>query len=78
VEGCMSYEPKDDTGNLWRNDKRENDKQPEFRGDAKVVCPHCQGSFLARLSAWVNEAKGGKKYFGIKFSKPEAKVAADF
>lgn len=73
----MSYEPKDNSGSLFRNEKRDNDSQPEYRGDAKVVCPHCRASFLTKLSAWVNEAASGKKYFGIKFGAPREAATAE-
>ncbi len=60
----MSYEQKDNSGSLFRVENRESDKHPEFNGSAKI-----RGTEFW-LSAWVNESKGGKKYFSIKF-KPK-------
>jgi hypothetical protein len=29
----MAFEPKNDSGSLFRNDRRESDSHPEYRGD---------------------------------------------
>lgn len=62
------FEPKEDTGQLFRNDKRESEKHPEFRGEYKVRCPGCGLGILGRISAWVRESKSGNKYFSLAFS----------
>jgi uncharacterized protein (DUF736 family) len=54
------YEPKEGAGNLFRNDRQENDKQPSHRGEMKI-----EGKVF-RLSAWVRESKKGEKYFSIQ------------
>lgn len=59
------YEPKEGAGNLFRNDKRETDAQPQYRGEIKI-----EGK-VYRLSAWVRETKTGDKYFGIAATPKE-------
>jgi hypothetical protein len=58
----MSYEQKDNTGVLFRNEKREKETQPTHAGQAMV------NGEMVKIAAWVNE-KNGKKYFSLKFSE---------
>ena len=56
------------TGMMMRNDSRETEKHPEFRGSINV------GGVDYWLSAWVNEGKPGskiegRKYFSLKRSE---------
>lgn len=48
------------SGALFRNDRRETDKQPEYTGRAEV------DGVDYWISAWVNEGRKGK-FFSIKF-----------
>lgn len=48
------FEHRELTGNLFKNDKRETDAHPHYRGEVKV-----QGR-LYKLSAWIKEGKRGK------------------
>ena len=47
-------EQREMSGILSRNDKRESEKQPEFRGECTI-----EGKAY-RISAWVKEGKSGK------------------
>ena len=58
------YEMKDNTFSLFRNDKKEKENQPDYTGDIMV-----EGKKL-RLSAWLKESKGGKKYINGSVSEP--------
>ena len=49
------YEMKDKTFALFRNEKKEKETQPDYQGDIMI-----EGKKF-RLSAWLNETKGGKK-----------------
>lgn len=60
-------EAKDMSGFLMRDDKRSNERAPEFTGKAVVF-----GKEL-RVAAWVKESKGGKKYFSLAFEEPRDK-----
>ena len=48
------------SGALFRNDKRETEKHPEYTGKITI-----EGREFY-LSAWVNEMRNGQKYFSIK------------
>lgn len=50
----MSYEQKDNTFTLFKNDKGENPKRPDYTGKALV------NGVEVRLSAWIREGKSGK------------------
>ena len=61
----MSYQHKPDSGSLFRNDKKESDKHPDYKGDALI-----DGREFW-LSAWINEGKNGK-YMSVKFNEKQA------
>jgi hypothetical protein len=55
------YTPQPNTFSLFANDKGDNPKRPDYKGD--IVLP--DGTKM-RLSAWVKEAKSGKKFLSGK------------
>lgn len=61
----MAYEPKDNAGTLFKNEKKESEKHPDYTGKALI-----KGQQFY-MSAWLNESKDGKKYMAFKFSEPE-------
>ena len=64
------------SGSLSRNDKRQNDKQPEFKGQCLVHCSNCNNHVEFWLSAWVKESKEkGRKFFSLAF-KPKQDLGA--
>jgi hypothetical protein len=56
----MAYEMKDNTGSLWKNDRKEQDTHADYQGSVMVDGKQYW------LNAWVNTSSGGKKYFGLK------------
>ena len=57
------------SGALFRNDKRETEKHPEYTGKITIE------GVEYYLSAWVNESTHtGQKYFALK-AKPKAATA---
>lgn len=64
----MSFEQRDNSGSLFKNDRKEQDNHPDYTGSAKI-----QGREFY-ISAWLKESKGGKKFFSFSF-KP--KLASD-
>ena len=61
----MAFEHKDNSGSIFRNDKRDNDRQPTHQGSCKI------NNQEFWISAWVNETKAGAKYFSLKFQPKE-------
>jgi uncharacterized protein (DUF736 family) len=59
----VSYEPKDNSGALFKNDKDGNEKRPDYRGNAVVNGQPMQ------ISAWVKDGKKGK-YLSLQFQTP--------
>lgn len=77
----MSYEMKEGQGSLFKNDKKGNDKRPDYRGECLI-----NGEKL-EISAWIKEGKKGKfmslsikapQERGSQDSKPAAKPQNDF
>ena len=62
----MAYEQKNNSGSLFRNDKKETEKQPDYNGTVKV-----EGKDY-KLAAWVKESKSGQKYFSLSLTEANA------
>jgi len=56
-------ENKPNSGAIFKNDKKGNDKAPDYRGKVNVNGKEME------VSLWVNEGKNGK-YFAAKFQEP--------
>ena len=54
------YEHKPGRGSLFKNDKREKDTQPQYKGTVKD--PDGREMWI---SAWLEESKSGTKYFSL-------------
>jgi hypothetical protein len=52
------YTPQPNTFTLFANDKGDNPKRPDYRGD--IVLP--DGTKM-RLSAWIRESRNGERKF---------------
>jgi len=58
-------EKRDNTGVLFKNDRKESEKHPDYKGSLIV------GGQDYWLSAWIKEGKGGK-FMGLALSPKEA------
>lgn len=59
-------EQKDMTGVLFKNNRKEQDKHPDYTGKAMV------DGYEYQLSAWIKTpAKGGDKFISIAFRAPK-------
>ena len=56
------------SGALFKNDKREKETQPQYKGSVDV-----EGKEYW-VSSWVNESKNGAKYFSLKLTAKEEQV----
>ena len=59
----------DNSGALFKNDRKEQEKQPDYKGSLTV-----NGSEYW-ISAWLNESKSGQKYMGLKVNLKEQQQA---
>jgi uncharacterized protein (DUF736 family) len=50
----LAFELKDGQGTLFKNDRKEADKHPDYRGDLLI------GGTLYSLAAWIKQGKSGK------------------
>jgi uncharacterized protein (DUF736 family) len=66
----MAYEQKDNSGSLFKNDKKESDRHPDYRGTCMV-----NGVEMA-MSAWLKTSAKGTKWMSFSFSEPYRKEAA--
>lgn len=60
----MAYEQKDNSGSLFKNDRKETDSHPDYKGSALL------GGVDHWLDAWINTDRNGNKYMALKF-KPK-------
>lgn len=50
----MAFEHKDGSGSLFKNDKKGNDRAPDYKGDI------CVNGEVMEIAAWLKEGKAGK------------------
>jgi len=62
----MAYTPQPNTGVLFKNNKKTNDKQPDYTGNIIV------GTTEMQLAAWIKEGKNGK-FMSLKMTEPSSK-----
>jgi uncharacterized protein (DUF736 family) len=57
-------ETKNNTGAIFKNDKKTNEKQPDYRGKVNVNGKEME------IALWLKESSKGTKYFSCSFSEP--------
>jgi uncharacterized protein (DUF736 family) len=60
-------ETKENTGAIFKNDKKTSDKAPDYKGKINV------DGVDKSIALWVREAKNGSKYFSVKIEDPYVK-----
>ena len=65
----MSYD-NNLSGALFKNDKKETDKHPDYKGSCEI-----EGTEYW-LSAWLNTSGKGVKYLSLKFSPKDGEKQA--
>lgn len=63
------------TGSLFKNDKGDNEKRPDYRGSCEI------NGVEFWMSAWIREAgpnskRAGERFMSIKFEPKEQQAAA--
>jgi uncharacterized protein (DUF736 family) len=59
------YEQKDNSGAIFKNDKKETDSHPDYKGSARVA------GIDYWVSVWVNTSAKGNKYMSTSFTAKE-------
>ena len=59
------YEQKDNSGAIFKNDKKESENHPDYKGQARV------GGVDYWVSVWVNTSAKGNKYMSTSFTPKE-------
>lgn len=57
----MAFEPKPNTGSLFKNDRKEEDTHSDYKGTALI------GGVEYWLSAWIKPDKNGNKFMSLSF-----------
>lgn len=55
---------KENTGSVFKNDKKGNDKAPEYKGSANI------NGRVMDIALWYAQNKKGETYFSLKFQEP--------
>jgi uncharacterized protein (DUF736 family) len=63
----MESKNKNNSGAIFKNAKKTNEKQPDYQGTVNVNGKDMQ------VSLWVKESKNGNKYFSASFKEPYVK-----
>ena len=61
---------KPDSGSLFKNTYKKEDKHPDYKGTANI------GGVLMDVAAWIKDGNGGK-FMSLKFSPPRQKQQPD-
>jgi len=65
-----TYEQRDNSGALFRNDKGDNQRRPDYRGDCKI------DGKTWRISAWMKDGKKGR-FMSLSFEPPRDPAAGN-
>lgn len=68
----MAYETKPNTGAIFKNEKKANEKHPDYRGTINVDGKEKE------IALWLKESHKGVKYFSVSINevwKPKEGVA---
>jgi len=61
----MAYEQKDNSGSLFKNDRKEKDTHPDMQGSALI------DGVDYWVSGWTNRPEGKKAYISLSFKPKE-------
>jgi len=61
------YKHKDNTGSMFNNGYKSEDKHPDMTGTVNVE------GIVKQVAAWRNTTDSGKEYLSLRFSDPQDK-----
>lgn len=61
----MGFQQKDNSGALFKNDRKDKDTDRDYNGEATI------DGVAYWVSAWINESRNGVKYLGLRFNQKE-------
>ena len=64
------YEQRDNTGSIFKNDKKETDKHPDGKGSAMI------GGVHYWISSWTKQDRNGNPYRSLSFQPKEQQPGA--
>lgn len=59
----MAYEQKEGQGSLFKNQKKTDEKHPDYKGDCLLNGKKMQ------IAAWIKEAKNGSKFMSLRIKE---------
>lgn len=62
-----NYQNKLNSGAIFKNTKKQNEKQPDYRGTVNVEGKEFE------IALWLKESQKGTKYFSVSVSTPYQK-----
>ncbi len=65
----MAYETKDNTGSLFKNNRKERDTHPDYTGSARI------DGHDVWMSAWLKKDKNGNSYMSFAFKRKDGTAA---
>lgn len=61
----MAYELKNLQGSLFKNDRKETEKQPDYNGSCMI------GGLEFWISAWIKRQEGKKTFMSLAFTEKD-------
>ena len=65
----MAYEQRDNSGSLFKNDRKEKETHPDYKGSAMI-----NGQEMW-MSAWLKTASNGSKFMSFSFQAKDQQAA---
>lgn len=62
------------SGVIFPNVKRRDDRSPTGKGEAHVCCPGCGLTSKFWISSWIKTSKAGAKFNSLAFTADQPKV----
>ena len=65
----MAYEQRDNSGSLFKNDRKEKETHPDYKGSCMV------GGVEMWMSAWIKTSGNGTKFMSFSFQPKDQQQA---